>query len=290
MDLDIVLTDGGAPDGSWDRCADHFAALEAAGCAGLWFTDHLFFRRPTPDALVAAAIAATATDHVRIGTAVLQVPLRSPAEVAKVAATLQIASGGRFNLGVGVGVHEDEYVSAGAVFATRGSRLDGALDALRGWWSDRDDAEWFRQQPVPPHIPVWVGGGSPRALARVIRSGDGWMPMFISPDRYAPALSELRATWRDTGRSGDLRASVVAFVSITGDNWSRGNAEAWVAGLFPRPVPQIGRRVITGNAQQCAAGLARFQTAGADLVLALPAGPNPVAMAAQLVGACREVN
>lgn len=281
-----MLTDGGSPGGSWDRCADRFAALEAAGCTGVWFTDHLFFRGPTPDAMIASAIAATATTRIRIGTAVLQVPLRSAAAVAKQAATVQIASGGRFHLGVGVGLHEAEYVAAAAPFSTRGMRLDRALDAMCEWWSGGDDVAWFRQRPVPPHIPIWIGGNSPRALDRVVRAGDGWMPMFMSPERYAPAVKELRARWGAAGRTRALRSAVVAFVSVTDGRWSRDDAEAWVAGLFPQTVPHMGRRVLAGSPQHCATELARFRTAGAELVLAVPAAPDPVAMAERLSIAC----
>src|SRR5487761_549935 len=114
-------------------------AAEAAGAAGLWATDHLFWRQPAPEALTTIAVAATATRRAVLGTCVLQLPLRSPAAVAKQAAALQHLTGGRFVLGVGVGSHAIEYELAGADFSTRGRGIDEALVAVRRAWATGDD-------------------------------------------------------------------------------------------------------------------------------------------------------
>ena len=104
----VVLTAGPAPQ-DWSASADAFGALDEQGCPAIWLTDHLFWGRPMPEALTMAALAASATRRCTVGTGVLQLPLRSTAAVAKAAATVQVLSGGRFVLGVGIGEHEHEY-------------------------------------------------------------------------------------------------------------------------------------------------------------------------------------
>ncbi|MHB1585162.1 MAG: LLM class flavin-dependent oxidoreductase, partial [Acidimicrobiales bacterium] len=113
------------------RCA----AAEDAGATGLWAVDHLFWGTPMLECLSTLAVAATATTRAILGSCVLQLPLRRAAVVAKQAATLQLLSGGRLVVGVGVGSHPDEYRLAGADFARRGRDLDRGLAALRRCWT-----------------------------------------------------------------------------------------------------------------------------------------------------------
>ena len=143
------------------------AAAEEAGAGALWAVDHLFWGRPLLECLSALAVAATATRRAVVGSCVLQLPLRRAPAVAKAAATLQVLTGGRFVLGVGVGSHRGEYEAAGIDFAARGRLLDEGLAALRAAWASAGDpSRPYRQEPAGGDVPVWIGGSGPAALRR----------------------------------------------------------------------------------------------------------------------------
>lgn len=147
------------------------------GPDGLW---------PEPLTLL-TAIAAT-TQRVRLATAILIAPLRRPATLAKAAATLDIVSGGRLELGVGVGWQREEYEANGVRFEDRGAALDRTLDVLRRLWApgpasyqDGDlafEQVWCEPGPVQAGgVPLWISGRiHPRTLRRIARYGDGWIP------------------------------------------------------------------------------------------------------------------
>ncbi|HEX6022049.1 MAG TPA: TIGR03619 family F420-dependent LLM class oxidoreductase [Solirubrobacter sp.] len=168
-------------------------ALEEAGFDSLWVSDHIVMPReirsrypfaadgkatwstdmPWFDAIVALAAAAAVTEHVRLGTAVLVLPLRHPVEFAKQAASIDAVSGGRLELGVGAGWLEEEFDALGVPFHERGRRLDESIAIARGLWTgERGDVLAY---PTPAHrIPVLIGGHSAAALRRAARY-DGWL-------------------------------------------------------------------------------------------------------------------
>lgn len=158
---------------------------------------------PEPLTLL-TAIAAT-TRRVRLATAILIAPLRRPATLAKAAATLDVVSNGRLELGVGVGWQREEYEANGLRFEERGAALDRTLEVLRRMWApgpasyspsspssssssadggggSSDDLEfdriWCEPRPVQPGgVPLWISGRiHPRTLRRIARFGDGWIP------------------------------------------------------------------------------------------------------------------
>lgn len=282
--LGLLLTGGPVPVDQWRHAPQAFAALESAGCSALWFADHLFWGSPMPECLAMASVAAAATTSCGIGTGVLQLPLRRPAVVAKAAATLQAVTGGRFVLGVGCGEHVQEYERAGADFRERGPALDAAITEIRRLWGEPDD--WYGQRPVPTPIPIWVGGRSSRALRRVAESADGWMPMFLTPDGFSAANHELdeRLHRADRPRTSVTRAAVVV-VAPTDRRWTREDALDWMGRLWGTGAMRLGRYLITGSAEDCAAELASYRAAGAEHVVALLAVDDPVEAFVGLNGA-----
>ena len=126
-------------------------------------------------------------------------PLRAPLVLAKTAATVDVLSAGRLDLGVGVGWQEEEYAAVGVPWAERWRRLEDGLRACRALWRDapatfrsetvRFEEIWCLPRPVQPGgIPLWFGVAlGPRNLARITELGDGWMPMDSQPGvRSAP--------------------------------------------------------------------------------------------------------
>ena len=138
------------------------------------------------DPMVALGYTAAVTSRIRLGVAVLNVPYVSPAIVAKQAATLDVLSGGRFDLGLGIGWMPEEFTATGASMARRGARAAEYIAVLRHLWTDQVtefSGEFYsvpaaRTAPKPvqrPGPPVILGGIVPRALERVGRLADGWV-------------------------------------------------------------------------------------------------------------------
>lgn len=181
---------------------------EELGFSDVWVSDHVVHPAaqdyPSPylyDPMMALAWAAAVTTRVGLGTSVLVVPMHEPVALANQLASLDSLSGGRLRLAVGVGWSEAEYAALGADFATRGARLDEALDIFRVLWRD-DPASFhgrFRSfddirllpKPAGP-IPIWCGGGSEAAYRRAVRTADGFQLIGLTPEQARPVVERLR--------------------------------------------------------------------------------------------------
>lgn len=196
--------------------ADAFATVvdrcEELGFDSLWVSERI--GAPTPDPLVALAVAAGRTERMKLGTSVLVLPGRNPVILAKEMASLDVLSGGRFLPGVGLGIADPpEQRAFGVERKERGRRHDEALDLMRKCWTGEtishhgefyavDDVQVL---PVPVQDPlsVWLGGAAPAELRRVGRVGDGWLPSFCSPADVADGIPLIEASAAEHGRTMD---------------------------------------------------------------------------------------
>jgi probable F420-dependent oxidoreductase len=157
------------------------------------------------DPLATIAYLSAVTSRVRFATRVLLAALRSPVLLAKTAATIDVLSGGRLELGVGVGWQREEYESTGRDFAGRGRRLDRNLAVCQALWShdcvDYADAEIrldrIHQMPKPVQaggVPIWVSGTvNPGAMSRLARFGVGWIPWGDDAADVTGGIARMRA-------------------------------------------------------------------------------------------------
>jgi probable F420-dependent oxidoreductase len=207
---------------------------EALGFESVWVPEHVVFptriasRYPysadgvppvTPDAphldplILLAHIAAT-TRTIRLGTNVYLLPLRHPIVIARAAVSLDVLSGGRLSLGVGVGWLEEEFRAVGVDFATRAARARECARALRVLWMEREPVfagryftfgpVYFEPKPVQkPHPPLLFGGESAAALRRAAALGDGWYGVGHTPQSAASQIAKLRALLAERGRAAD---------------------------------------------------------------------------------------
>jgi probable F420-dependent oxidoreductase len=215
---------------------DRALAAERAGIDRVTVSDHVVFgenleaygnpetggmrgsKQPTgPDGqwlepMTVLSMVAGMTKRVRLGTGVLQAALRRPIVLAKTCATLDKLSGGRLDLGIGVGWQREEYEAAGLPFDGRGPLLDDCLDVLQNAWRNvpSDHASEFLTferiycvpQPVQPGgVPIWVSGTiNPRTLRRLARFGSGWIPWGDDIRDPAPGLARIAEVMAEHGR------------------------------------------------------------------------------------------
>jgi probable F420-dependent oxidoreductase len=156
------------------------------------------------------AYLAAITRRVELVTGVLILPQRQTALVAKQAAEVDVLSGGRLRLGIGVGWNAVEYEVLNEDFTNRGARSEEQIAVLRALWTQpvvtfsgkwhHIDAAGINPLPVQRPIPVWFGGYVDRALQRAARIGDGWLPQRPPDDKARAMVERLRAYTREAGR------------------------------------------------------------------------------------------
>lgn len=153
---------------------------------------------------------AAVTSSVELVTGVLILPQRQTGLVAKQAAAIDVLSGGRLRLGVGVGWNPVEYDVLGESFGNRGARIEEQVALLRALWAEPTitfDGRWHQVDnagidPRPPHqIPIWFGGNAEAVLRRTGRIGDGWLPQRPPDDTAAAMLDRIRGYAEEAGRS-----------------------------------------------------------------------------------------
>ncbi len=144
-------------------------------------------------------------------TGIIILPQRQTALVAKQAATLDVLTGGKFRLGVGLGWNEVEYTSLNEDFHNRGKRIEEQVEVLRQLWTQplvTIQGEWhhipdagLNPLPVQRPIPIWFGGQAEPVLRRTAKLGDGWLPNTRTPEDSRPALEMLIKFLKEAGRS-----------------------------------------------------------------------------------------
>lgn len=170
------------------------------------------------DPLTVLAFAAAHTERVRLGTSVLVAAYRSPVVVAKMAATLDVLSGGRLILGLGSGWSQDEFISVNQPWTERDERTDEFIKVLRALWTTekagfegkyyRVPESYFLPKPLQmPGPPIWIGGNSRRAGRRAAEFGDSWHPTSrLSPSALAEEMKYLGELARKAGRDPEAVA------------------------------------------------------------------------------------
>jgi probable F420-dependent oxidoreductase len=156
-------------------------------------------------------VVAGSPTTIRLATGILILPQRSPLILAKEVATLDVLSGGRVILGIGVGWLEEEYAALGLPFSRRGERAEEYVRALRRLWTEPAAVSfegsfvsfaevYSRPLPVQRPVPVVVGGHSPRAAHRAGRIGDGFFPASAARDRLPSLVETARRAAESAGR------------------------------------------------------------------------------------------
>ena len=241
------------PPGNWQRLFDLAEAADRAGVGRLIVSDHVAFgerldrysdparggmaggRQPTgPDGawlepLTVLAMIGARTQRVRLCSMVLLAALRRPVVLAKTAATIDVLTGGRLDLGVGVGWQQEEFEAAGLDYRARGRLLDHTLEVCHELWtqsrasisSSELSFEAVHQMPKPTAgtVPVWVSGTvNKRSMARLARFGSGWIPWGPDAVDTAAGIAAMSEAVSALGRDpAGIEVAGVLSVSCDGD-------------------------------------------------------------------------
>ncbi|MCP3991768.1 MAG: LLM class F420-dependent oxidoreductase [Actinomycetia bacterium] len=166
---------------------------------------------PIPDPLIWLSYVAAVAPTLRLGTCILILPQRNPLVLAKELATLDHLSGGRVELGIGVGWLQEEFDALGVPWEGRGKRNDEYVEALRTIWSGSHvefhgefvDFEPLTSTPQPAQgrdIPILVGGDTEVAMRRAARLADGYFPGESDPDRLGELIATVRTACEECDR------------------------------------------------------------------------------------------
>ncbi len=212
---------------------EHVLGAEAANHPG-WdgpYTHTDLFHEP----FVVLGYLAGFTEKIQLTTGVVVLGQRQTALVAKQAAQVDVMSGGRLRLGVGVGWNPVEYQALGEDFSNRGRRCAEQIALMRALWAQevvnfeglyhRVTHAGINPLPVQRPIPVWMGGNADAVLRRIAQTADGWFPMFQQPDQQARERIELMREYaREAGRE-PLSIGIEAWISFGApggpDGWQK---------------------------------------------------------------------
>jgi probable F420-dependent oxidoreductase len=168
------------------------------------------------DLLSTLSYLAAVTGRIRLATNMIVLPYHHPLEIVKHYGTLDHLSHGRLVLGVGVGSLREEFELLGKDLDGRSARADDAIRAIRASWTQREprysgthyafDDVVVDPSGVQEHVPIWVGGRTPRSLRRALELGDAWVPFLLGPDDVRGMLDRARDTsaWQTRDRPLDV--------------------------------------------------------------------------------------
>ena len=284
----------GVMPGPWpagvDGNADFFwrfvETCEKSAIDSVWFSERLSSPVPVPEPMTAMAAIAARTTRLKFGPSVLITPFRSPVVAARELAMIDYLSNGRMLPAFGIGVEQErEFLAAGVPFKERGKRTDEAIAIMRRCWQEDEvtfagefwklDRITVLPKPLQQPFPLWIGGNSEAAMRRAGRLGDGWIPSFIPPARFAEGLKKTQEFAAAAGREVPVDHFGVLFYYCLDDDPAR--AHAMAAPFVPR------NRVDDATLAQCTAfgppdlvreRLEQYVAAGASKFILRPMCPS----------------
>lgn len=263
--------------------------IEALGFDVLGCGEHVSFYGDTANGFVSLSVAAGVTRHIQLMSAITLVPLYPAALLAKLGAALDVASNGRFILGVGVGgEYPKEFEACGVPVKQRGSRTDEALEVLHRTWTETEvtfhgrytTLNEFTLKPLPiqkPRPPIWVSGRKEAAMRRAARFGDGWLPYLYTPEQLAESIAKIKQFGEEFGRDlSHFTPGIFLFTAAhedqaTGFKMANDKLSVQYSQDFSKLVDKY---TLAGSPDRCRTRLQEYLDAGARFVFLSTACPD----------------
>lgn len=262
--------------------------IEEAGFDFVHCGEHVQGRNDVFNSFVALSAAGAATERLGLMSTVVLLPLYPAPLAAKLGAALDVVSGGRYRMGVGVGGElPAEFEACGVPLSERGSRTDEAIEVIRLLWREEEATfegrfNRFSQlsiRPRPlttPHPPIWVAGRRRAAMLRAARLGDGWLPYMYSPEMLAESLTEIATLCEGFGRTKRPTAGIWLPVCCHSD---RAQAQRWITDALSRRYRQdftslAPRYAVFGTEEDCRHRVQEYLDAGATTMALVAMGPD----------------
>jgi probable F420-dependent oxidoreductase len=277
---------------------------EELGFDSVWVGDSVL-ARPRFEALTTLAAVAARTQRVRLGTAVLLPMLRQPVVLANQVANLDLVANGRLILGVGTGGNNStvarEFAACGVPVARRIGMFEETITLMRRLWTEPEvtfQGRYFQLQSVrlglrplqQSGVPLWLAGSGDNALRRVLRLGNGWLPISSSPQAFATDWERLQVLGQEMGRDAhDLHRCLYTTLNVNSDvAQAQRDLRAFIESYYsiPYEVQATRNGLCAGSAEKCIAWLKAFIDAGAQTVVVRFGSPDQVG---QLMRFAKEV-
>jgi probable F420-dependent oxidoreductase len=263
--------------------------IETLGFDYLGCGEHVSFHGDSANGLISLSVAAGATTRIRLMSTITLAPLYPAALLAKMGAALDVASGGRFSMGIGVGGEfPNEFAACGVPVNQRGSRTDDALEVITRTWTQTNVSyrgryttlENFTLKPLPiqkPRPPIWISGRSDAAMRRAAKYADGWLPYMYTPEQLAKSIASIRAYGEEQGR--DMSAFTFGMYIFTAVHEDNDHAVQLAAERLSKQYSQdfsklVHKYALAGDPAYCQARLREYIDAGATTIFVSSACPD----------------
>ena len=259
------------------------ARAEALGFESAWVVEQILGSIRSLEPVTLLTYAASCTERLRLGAAVLLTALRSPVHLAKALATLDHLSGGRLDVGVGLGGNPRIYGAFGLTSARRADRFAEGLRVMKRLWTEERvafDGEFYKLQnasmePKPlqkPHPPLWFGGHHPNALRRAVELGDAFIGAgSISTKAFLDEVKLLRGLIKESGKDpARFPLGKRVYIAVDHDRARAGRRLAeWFGAFYGRP--ELAAEVsVWGEPAECVERLSEITGAGVGFLMLNP--------------------
>lgn len=278
--------------------AEFARKTEELGYDFLGCGEHVMFHGPVSNTFISLSVAAGVTTKIKLLSSIVLLPLYPAALVAKMGAALDVASGGRYNFGVGIGGEfPKEFEACGVPVNQRGPRTNEALEVITKLWTEKNvtfDGKFTKLngvsiEPAPmqkPRPPIWVAGRKELAMRRTAKYADGWLPYMYTPDQLHDSIETINKLGKEYGRDmSSFVPGVFVFASVHADG---DKARQMCSDKLSKQYNQdfsklISKYALAGTPEECQKRLKEYIDAGAKMVVL------PSACAADYVDANTEL-
>jgi alkanesulfonate monooxygenase SsuD/methylene tetrahydromethanopterin reductase-like flavin-dependent oxidoreductase (luciferase family) len=251
--------------------------------------EHIAFHAPVPNSFVWLSVASGATRSIQLVSTVALAPLYPSVLFAKMVASLDYLSGGRFCIGVGVGgEYAEEFRALRVPLAERGPRTDEALEVLKVLLEASEPASYagkyteFEGICLSPKRgrgcpPIWVGGRRLPAMRRAARYADVWMPYMFSPEQTAKGRESVQVFAREYGRQEDLVDTGIYLFAVVSDDEARGREQAvqFASQRYQQDFRSLSHKFLIGSPESVLARMREYTAVGVSrFILELACQPS----------------